>query len=284
MLKIIVELLDMIQFQHTLFALPFALLSAVLAADGLPSGRVLLLILAAMVTARSCAMAFNRIVDAQLDAQNPRTSGRAIPAGRIGLAAAWVFTIVMAALFVASAWALNRLCFFLSPAALVIVLGYSYTKRFTSLSHLFLGLALSVAPVGAWLAVTGAFALPPLLLAAAVLFWTAGFDILYACQDIEFDRRAGLFSIPKAVGVPWALRISSIFHAAMVGLLLVMSLCSDLGWLFVCGVAAAGAMLIYEHRLVRPDDISRVNMAFFTVNGIVSVALACVGIADVLLT
>ncbi|NOZ24172.1 MAG: UbiA family prenyltransferase [Planctomycetes bacterium] len=284
MLNKIVELLDMIKFQHTVFALPFALLSAFLAAGGLPPGRVLFFILAAMVTARSCAMAFNRIIDARFDAQNPRTAARSVPAGRIGLGAAWTFTIVMAVLFVASAWALNRLCLYLAPVALGIVLGYSFTKRFTNLSHLVLGLALSVAPVGAWLAVTGAFAFPPLLLAAAVLCWTAGFDIIYACQDIEFDRRAGLYSIPKALGVVWALRISTVLHAAMAGLLLGMPLCSDLGMPFVVGVIAVAVLLAYEHWLVKPDDLSRVSTAFFTINGMVSVALACVGIADILLT
>jgi len=283
MLKKIVELLDMIKFQHTIFALPFAVMSAFLAAGGVPSCRVMLLILAAMVTGRSCAMAFNRIADARLDARNPRTADRAIPTGRIGLGTAWIFTIVMALLFVAAAWALNRLCFYLSPVALTIVLGYSFTKRFTSLSHFFVGLALSVAPVGAWLAVTGAFAFAPLLLAAAVLCWTTGFDIIYACQDIEFDRRAGLCSLPKALGIRWALRISAAVHGLMVGLLLGMPLCAGLGWVYVLGVFAVGVMLAYEHWIVKPDDLSRVDAAFFTVNGMVSIALACVGIADILL-
>jgi len=283
MLKRVAEFLDMIKFQHTVFALPFALMSAFLAADGVPSRRVLLLVLAAMVTARSCAMAFNRIADARLDALNPRTADRAIPAGRIGMPAAWIFMIAMGALFVVTAWAINRLCFYLSPVALTIVLGYSLTKRFTSLTHLFLGLALSVAPVGAWLAVTGAFALPPLMLAAAVLCWVAGFDIIYACQDVDFDRTTGLHSIPKSVGIPRALHISTALHALTIAVLLCMPLVCDLGWLYVGGVIATGVLFAYEHVIVKPSDLSRVNTAFLTVNGVVSILLACVAVADVLL-
>lgn len=282
MLRKIVELLDLVKFQHTLFALPFAVMSAFLAANGLPPPRTLLLILLAMVTARSCAMAFNRIADAGYDARNPRTADRAIPAGRLGMGTAWAFTIVAGLLFVGTAWAINPLCFYLSPAALAVILGYSFTKRFTNLSHLVLGLALAIAPVGAWIAVTGAFALPPILLAAAVVCWVAGFDIIYACQDVDFDGQAGLYSLPRTLGIRWALRVSTGLHAVMILLLLGLVLCGRLGWLYVAGVAGTALMLGYEHRIVKPDDLSRANTAFFTVNGVVSILLAAAAIADVM--
>lgn len=265
--------LEMIKFEHTVFALPFAFLGAFLAAHGFPGWRNLALVVLAMAGARSCAMAFNRLVDAPYDSANPRTAGRALPRGLVSRSFVAAFTVVSAAVFVLAAWMLNDLAFYLSPVALLVVLGYSYTKRFTSLSHLFLGLALGIAPIGGWVAVRGSLGIEPLVLAAAVMFWSAGFDIIYACQDIDFDRRTGLYSIPSRFGIKNSLRISAIFHLVMIVLLLLVFAWSQLtalswiGWFFV------GLALIYEHRLVKPNDLSRVNAAFFTMNGIVSLAL-----------
>jgi 4-hydroxybenzoate polyprenyltransferase len=264
----------MIKIEHTLFALPFALLGAVLAAGGLPSWRQILWITLAMVGARSCAMAFNRIADRRIDAANPRTRARAIPAGRLSLAFVWGFTLLSAALFLLSAAMLNRLTLMLAPVALASVCLYSYTKRFTSLSHVVLGWCLSIAPTGAWVAVRGAIDSPvPLLLSLVVLLWTAGFDVLYACQDFDFDRRAGLRSIPARVGVARALRVSRLLHAGAFAALVGLYLQVQLGWLALAGVVLTGALLVYQHRLVRADDLSRLNAAFFTTNAFVSVIL-----------
>lgn len=266
--------LEMIKIEHTLFALPFALLGAVLAAGGLPPLRQLLWITLAMVGARSAAMAFNRIADHRYDAANPRTSGRAIPAGLLSLQFAWAFTLASAALFFLSAAMLNRLTLVLAPVALASVLLYSYTKRFTSLSHLALGWCLAIAPTGAWIAVRGAIDSPvPLLLSLVVLLWTAGFDVLYACQDYDFDRRAGLRSIPARVGIPRALRISRLLHAGAFFALVALYLAAMPGALALFGVLATGALLVYQHSLVRADDLSRLNAAFFTTNAFVSVIL-----------
>ena len=266
--------LEMIKIEHTLFALPFALLGAVLAAGGLPPLRQLLWITLAMVGARSAAMAFNRIADHRYDAANPRTSGRAIPAGLLSLQFAWAFTLASAALFFLSAAMLNRLTLVLAPVALASVLLYSYTKRFTSLSHLALGWCLAIAPTGAWIAVRGAIdSSVPLLLSVVVLLWTAGFDVLYACQDYDFDRRAGLRSIPARVGIPRALRISRLLHAGAFFALVALYLAAMPGALALFGVLATGALLVYQHSLVRADDLSRLNAAFFTTNAFVSVIL-----------
>ncbi len=277
------DFLSLVVFAHTVFALPFALLSAVLAAGGVPDGRTLLWILVAMVGARSAAMSFNRIVDRRIDARNPRTARREIPAGVVSPAAAALFCAGSAALFVLAAAQLNRLCLYLSPVALAIVLGYSYAKRVTPFAHLFLGLALAIAPVGAWVAVTGAFALPPVLLGFAVLFWVAGFDVIYSLQDEEFDRAEGLRSIPARFGAARALQIARLFHGATLVLLYAVFLAVSGGWLFGAAVVVAGLFLVRQHRLVSPGDLSRVNAAFFTANGWLSVAVFVLGAADVLL-
>lgn len=275
--------LEMIKFEHTLFALPFALLGAVLAARGLPNGSTVGWILLAMVGARSAAMAFNRLVDRRFDAQNPRTRTRALPAGLLGPQFVTIFVVVSALLFFFGAAMLNDLTLWLSPIALGSVLGYSYTKRFTSLSHLALGWCLSIAPTGAWIAVRGAIDSPiPLLLSLAVMLWTAGFDILYACQDQSFDVEAGLHSIPQRFGVARALRIARGLHLAMFGVLVVLSWWSELRWMGLLGVGIAGALLIHQHRLVRADDLSRLNAAFFTTNAYVSVILFVTIAADLL--
>lgn len=275
--------MTMIKFSHTLFALPFALLSAVLAADGWPSLPTLAKILAAMVGARSAAMAHNRLADREFDAANPRTANRALPSGALSLGFVRGFLVASVLLFLLAAASLNRLTLFLSPVALGLLFLYAYTKRFTWLSHLFLGLCLALAPVGAWIAVRGDLEALPLLLGAAVLFWTAGFDILYALQDEEFDRRAGLKSLPARWGARRALAVSALFHTVMVALLLAVWRLSGGGELLLLGILATAGGLVYQHAVVRPGDISRVNAAFFTANGFISVALCVLGIADVVL-
>ena len=277
--------LEMIKIEHTLFALPFALLGAVLAAGGLPTARQALWITLAMVGARSAAMAFNRIADRAYDAANPRTATRAIPAGQLSLPFAWAFTAAAAALFFLAAAMLNRLTLLLAPVALASVLLYSYTKRFTSLSHVVLGWCLCIAPTGAWVAVRGALDSPvPLLLSLVVLLWTAGFDVLYACQDYDFDRRAGLRSIPARVGVGRALWVSRLLHAGAFAALVGLYFLTGLGALALAGVLATGALLVYQHSLVRADDLSRLNAAFFTTNAFVSVILLATFGAAVFLT
>ena len=266
--------LEMIKIEHTLFALPFAFLGAVLAANGLPSGRQIFWIVVAMVGARSAAMAFNRIADRNLDARNPRTATRAIPAGLLSVGFVWAFTIVSAAIFLLAAAMLNRLTLLLAPVALASVLLYSFTKRWTQLSHIVLGWCLSIAPTGAWIAVRGEIgSAVPLLLSLVVLLWTAGFDVLYACQDYEFDRREGLRSIPARVGIARALWISRALHAAAFLALVLLYVMTGLGPLAFAGVIATGALLVYQHRLVRADDLGRLNAAFFTTNAFVSVIL-----------
>jgi len=264
----------MIKIEHTLFALPFAFLGAVLAAGGLPSVRQAVWITLAMVGARSAAMAFNRIADRDYDARNPRTASRAIPAGLLSVPFAWAFTLASAALFLVSAAMLNRLALVLAPVALASVFLYSYAKRFTSLSHVVLGWCLSIAPTGAWVAVRGAIDSPvPVLLSAVVLLWTAGFDVLYACQDYDFDRAAGLRSVPARVGIPRALVIARLLHAGAFAALLGLYFLTSLGWPALAGVLATGALLVYQHSLVRASDLSRLNAAFFTTNAFVSVIL-----------
>lgn len=274
--------LDMIKFEHTVFALPFAFIGALLAAKGLPASRQLGWIVAAMVGARSAAMAFNRIVDARYDKLNPRTSGRALPRGTLSLEFAAVFTVAMSALFVFSAWKLNFLCFFLSLPTLAILLGYSYTKRFTSLSHLVLGFSVGCAPLAAWLAIRGQFAWPPVLLSAAVMFWVAGFDLIYALQDLDFDRKAKLYSVPSKLGIGPALRLSTLLHSATVILLGATAFLSGLGWLAFAGIAVVAGILYWEHRLVTPQDLSRINVAFFNLNGYISILLLLTFAGDIL--
>jgi len=264
----------MIKIEHTLFALPFAFLGAVLAANGIPSLHQAFWITVAMVGARSTAMAFNRIVDREYDAANPRTATRALPAGLLSVAFVWAFTVVSALLFLFAAAMLNRLTLILAPIALLSLLLYSYSKRWTLMSHLLLGWCLAIAPTGAWIAVRGTLDSPvPLLLSLVVLLWTAGFDVLYACQDYDFDRRAGLHSIPRRVGIRNSLLIARLFHVGTFAALLALYWITQLGLFALVGVAATAVLLIYQHRLVRADDLSRLNAAFFTTNAFVSVIL-----------
>lgn len=266
--------LEMIKIEHTLFALPFAFLGAVLAARGVPTGWQILWITLAMVGARSTAMAFNRVADRDYDARNQRTRTRAIPAGALSVVFVTAFTIVAAGLFLFAAAMLNRLTLLLAPVALASVVLYSYTKRWTILSHLVLGWCLAIAPTGAWIAVRGAIDSPlPLLLSLVVMLWTAGFDVLYACQDYEFDRREGLHSIPARVGIAPSLWIARLLHAGAFTALLALYFLAHLGMLALVGVFATGVLLVYQHTLVRADDLSRLNAAFFTTNAFVSVIL-----------
>src|SRR6478672_7315385 len=266
--------LEMIKIEHTLFALPFAFLGAVLAANGLPTLSQLLWIVVAMVGARSTAMAFNRLADRRFDARNPRTAMRALPAGLLSVSFVWAFTIASAMLFLLAAAMLNRLTLILAPVALASVLLYSLTKRWTQFSHIVLGWCLSIAPTGAWIAVRGEFGSPvPLLLSLVVLLWTAGFDVLYACQDYDFDRSEGLHSIPAKFGIAKALWISRALHAGAFLALIWLYLVTHLGPVALIGVIATAALLLYQHRLVRPDDLGRLNAAFFTTNAFVSVIL-----------
>ncbi len=270
----------MIKIQHTVFALPFAVVGAVYAKRGVPTQSECLWLLVAMVAARSAAMAFNRAVDARFDAANPRTQSRAIPRGLLSPGFALGFTIVMSGLFVLSAAMLNPLVLKLAPIALAVMLGYSYTKRFTPLCHFVLGLSLALAPAGAWLAIRPAFDTFPLLISSAVLCWVAGFDILYACEDVEFDRRAGLRSIPAALGIPRALTLARICHAGTLGLLIATVALHGLGAWFVAGVAVIAALLAWQHALVRADDLKRVNQAFFHANAAISVTLGTTALLD----
>ena len=266
--------LEMIKFEHTLFALPFAFLAAILAANGLPTWQQIVWITVAMFGARSAAMTFNRIIDVDFDAANPRTANRELPTGRLSIGFAWAFLFFSIAVFVFAAWSLNWLTFALSPIALLSVLGYSYAKRFTAFAHLMLGWALAISPTAAWIAVRGAIdSEVPLLLSLVVLMWTAGFDVMYACQDFEFDKKAGLRSIPARFGIRNALWIARLFHVQAFIALVLLYLVTGLGWLAVAGVAAVGLLLIYQHTLVRPTDLSRMNAAFFTTNAFVSVIL-----------
>ena len=274
--------LEMIKWEHSIFALPFALCGAMLAAGGLPALPTLGWIVLCMVSARSAAMAFNRIADAQIDAANPRTAARAIPAGTLSLRFAAVFVTVACALFVLGAARLNRATLYLSPVALAIVLLYSYTKRFTRWSHLVLGFALGIAPAAAWIAVRGSLDPRILMLTAAVTCWVGGFDVLYACQDIEFDRANGLNSIPQALGVRRALFVARGLHLVMLGLLVALVVVFGLGKLAIAGVVVVGLLLAYEHSLVSSDDLSKLNAAFFTMNGVIAVVFFVFVAADLL--
>jgi 4-hydroxybenzoate polyprenyltransferase len=266
--------LEMIKFEHTLFALPFAFLGAVLAADGLPSAWQILWITVAMFGARSAAMTFNRLIDRRFDAENPRTANRELPSGKLSVSFAWSFFIFAVLLFEIAAYSLNWLTFALSPVALLSVLGYSYAKRFTSFAHLILGWSLAISPTAAWIAVRGAIDSEiPLLLSLLVMMWTAGFDVLYACQDYEFDRKAGLRSIPARFGVKNSLWIARIFHFQAFLVLFLLYLVTGLGWLALAGVVAVGGLLIYQHTLLKANDLSRMNAAFFTTNAFVSIIL-----------
>ena len=274
--------LEMIKWEHSVFALPFALCGAMLAANGLPGTQQLLWIIVAMVAARSAAMAFNRWADAAIDAANPRTSSRALPAGNLSAAFVVTFVLVSSGIFILAASQLNRLTLLLSPVALAVLLLYSYTKRVTRWSHLVLGFALGIAPAAAWIAVRGALDPRILLLTAAVTFWVGGFDVLYACQDFDFDCQAGLHSVPRYFGIPAALWVARAFHLIMVLLLVALLISFGLGLWAGVGVLAVIVLLIYEHSLVRADDLSKLNAAFFTMNGVISVLFFVFVAADVL--
>jgi len=275
--------LEMIKWEHSVFALPFALCGAMLAAGGLPSVHQLAWIVVAMVAARSAAMAFNRWADASIDAANPRTSTRALPAGHLSPAFVVTFVVVSSLVFVMAASQLNRLSLELSPIALAVLLLYSYTKRLTRWSHLVLGFALGIAPSAAWIAVRGSLDPRILLLTAAVTFWVGGFDVLYACQDYDFDRQAGLHSVPRYFGIGPSLWIARVFHLVMVALLIALVMVFGMGKLAIVGVAAVVLLLLYEHSLVKPNDLSKLNAAFFTMNGVISVLFFLFVAADLLL-
>lgn len=261
----------MIKWEHSVFALPFALCGAMLAARGVPTVHQIVWIIIAMVSARSAAMSFNRLADVSIDAANPRTRTRALPAGALTQSFVASFVVISSLIFVLAAWELNRMAFLLSPVALAVLLLYSYTKRWTRWSHLVLGLALGIAPAAAWIAVRGSLDPRILLLTAAVTFWVAGFDVLYACQDYEFDQHAGLHSLPRYCGIGNALWIARFFHLSMLVLLAAMVWTFHLGGLTMIGVLTVLLLLAYEHSLVSKDDLSRLNAAFFTMNGIISV-------------
>lgn len=267
------DLLNLIRFEHTLFALPFAAAGALLGAGGLPTLRQAWWILVCMVTARSAAMAYNRIVDRDIDALNPRTSSREIPTGKVSVRFALGFTILMAILFAYGAWMLNPLAAILAPVALAIVFGYSHAKRFTASAHLWLGVALAIAPVGAWIAVTGSLSIAPVVLGGAVVCWLIGFDTLYALQDVDFDRSAGLKSIPVKFGNRGALVIARVSHLVMFGILCCLPLTTELRWPYWIAVGGVGCLLGYEHIVMNPADIRKVNVAFFNCNVAISILL-----------
>jgi 4-hydroxybenzoate polyprenyltransferase len=289
MLTRVRHILEMIRFSHTLFALPFALLAACLAwrqnfHDGLAfRWQELVGILLCMVFARSMAMAFNRLVDRRIDADNPRTAMRHLPAGIVSVASVAGFCLVCAAAFMASTLLFLPNCWplFLSLPVLAFLCGYSYTKRFTALCHYWLAAALSLSPVAAWIALRGEVAWPPVLLAGAVFFWVGGFDIIYACQDIGFDRERGLYSIPARFGIEKSLKLALASHVLMLACLAGLWWTAELGWVFLVGLAVVAVLLAYEHSLVRPDDLARVNLAFFHVNAVISVGLLAVALADI---
>lgn len=265
--------LEMIKFEHSVFALPFALVGALLAAResaSLPTWRQILWIVVAMVGARSAAMTMNRIVDLEYDRRNPRTQDRALPAGQVSARFAWGFTLVASAVLVVAAWQLNLLTLELSPVALAILFSYSYTKRFTTWSHFVLGFCLGISPAAAWIAIRGSLDGRVLVLCAAVTLWVAGFDVLYACQDVEFDKATGLHSIPRRFGISRALAIARMLHVLMAGLLMWLAWSFHLGWLAWAGIGIVAVLLTYEHSLVKPSDLSKINAAFFTVNGYIS--------------
>ncbi len=273
--------LEMIKFSHTLFALPFALTGAILAARGLPSAGQIFWILVAMVGARTAAMGLNRLIDADIDAKNPRTATRAIPAGLLSKGSVALFIVISILLLLYAAYRLNPLCLKLAPVAIFFLVLYSYCKRFTALAHIVLGICLAGAPIGAWLAICGEISLPPVLLGAAVLFWVAGFDILYALQDLEFDRQAGLHSIPVILGVTGSLWLARLFSLLMVLLLIWLCVAMQLGIAFICGIASVSLLLFYEHWLLRNGDLAKLDLAFFTMNGYVSIIIFVTTVVEI---
>ncbi|NOX20608.1 MAG: UbiA family prenyltransferase [Nitrospirae bacterium] len=283
MLNRIVLYLRMIKFSHSVFALPFAFTAAVLASRGVPDLHTILWITVAMVSGRSAAMGLNRVIDREIDAKNPRTSQREIPSGKIKITEAWLFIIVSLGVFVYSAYRLNPLCLKLSPVAIAFFVVYPFTKRFTWLCHLVLGIAIAGAPLGAWIAVKGEISMEIFFLVLAVVFWLAGFDTLYALQDVEFDKGYGIYSIPQKFGIKKAIYISRVFHLLTWLLLLVTALVFKLGIIFYIGLGIVGALLFYEHRLVREDDLSKLDMAFFNMNGYISLTVFFFTFADLLI-
>jgi 4-hydroxybenzoate polyprenyltransferase len=262
-----------IKIEHTIFAFPFALISMLVASHGRPADRVILWIVVAMVGARSAAMAFNRLVDHGIDARNPRTHSRELPSGQLSRGPVWIFTAVMSALLVVAAWQLNPLCLRLSPLALAIIFIYSLAKRFTTLTHFLLGLSLALAPIGAWLAVRGSFAVFPLWLGAAVILWVAGFDIIYGCQDTHFDRAEGLHSMSATLGDRRALLVARVCHAGSISCLAIAGRVAQLGLFWTLGILATASLLFYEHWLVRSGDLRKIDKAFFQVNSWVGITL-----------
>lgn len=263
----------MIKVEHTLFAFPFALTGMLLAADGLPSLWTFFWICIAVLGARSGAMGFNRLADASIDARNPRTAGRDIPAGRLSVKQASAYTLVSFVIYLAAAYMLNPLCFLLAPIPLGIFILYTYTKRFTFLCHIVLGTALALAPIGAWVAVTGSISLPIVILGLGVLFWVAGFDIVYACQDIDFDRKENLHSIPRYIGIKGSLNLARLFHIAAFAIFFAAKFMFGLGAAYLIGVILSGAFMLYQHSILKPDDLSKLDMAFFNLNAYISVTI-----------
>jgi 4-hydroxybenzoate polyprenyltransferase len=279
-------LLEMIKFSHTVFAFPFALMGVVLASlasRAVPTFGQVFWVCAAMVGARTAAMGLNRIIDARIDAGNPRTASRHLPAGRVAPVEAWLLVAGAFALLLLAAWMLNPLCLKLAPVAIFFLVLYSFCKRFTAMAHVVLGICLAAAPIGAWIALRGDLGWPVIVLGFAVLFWVAGFDIFYALQDYEYDRSRGLFSIPSRFGIERAFVIVRVFHAVMLVLLLTLLFSDGLGVIYLLGVLVVAGLLIYEHTLVRPDDLSRLDAAFFNMNGYISVTIFCFTLADALL-
>jgi 4-hydroxybenzoate polyprenyltransferase len=279
-------LLEMIKFSHTVFAFPFALMGVVLASlesGAAPTSGQIWWICVAMVGARSGAMGLNRIIDARIDAENPRTAVRHIPAGKVSLAEAWAFVLVSFAVLLLAAWMLNPLCFYLAPVAVFFLVLYSFCKRFTSLAHLVLGICLAAAPIGAWIALRGDVGWPVVALGLAVLFWVAGFDIFYALQDLEFDRQKGLHSIPARLGSARAILVAKIFHGLMIALLAIIPLGVPLGWIYYLGLAVISGLIAYEHQLVKPGDLSKLDAAFFNMNGYISVTIFAFTLLDALI-
>lgn len=267
------RLLNLVKIEHTLFALPLAMTGAVLAARGLPDAKVLVLVAVAFTAARSTAMAFNRLVDRRFDAANPRTANREIPSGHVTSTQAWALVAISTSIFFLAAWSLNDLCFYLSGPALAVLLAYSYTKRFTALCHIFLGLCLGLAPMAGWFAVTGTWSWVPAVLSLGVVLWVSGFDIIYACQDVDFDRRTGLHSLPARLGPQRALKIAAFSHFAAFALFVTTGFAALLGTPFYVVILVTGLLLLVEHRLVRPNDLSKLDLAFFKVNSLVSASL-----------
>ena len=276
--------LELVKFSHTIFALPFALMGALLAAGGMPTASQLLWILIAMIGARTGAMGCNRLLDYKVDSLNPRTKDRPLPAGLVKTWQVFLLILISYGVFVFAASRLNHLCFILSPYVVIILSLYSLAKRFTSYTHYILGFSLGMSPIGAWLAVTGSLSWTPVFLGLAVLCWVSGFDLLYALQDIEFDRKTGLFSLPLKLGIPATLKLAKRLHLLMLGLLFLVFLASPfLGWLYLLGLFIAAVLLHYEHQLISADDLSRIDAAFFTINGYLSVSLFLITALDVLL-